>query len=187
MRRAVLMLQNETQIERILGGLSVDTSTTKWFAKIYLQTRNYMPHPRNFITIDPFSRDCMLADLRNDIDPDTKAEYHLDAIEFLKGQPTRRFDLVIFDPPFSPTQTERNYGDHCPNIYTIPNYVANCMKEIERVVKSGGHILKFGFNSTRHRPTFDLKRTWLISHGANHNDTIVTLWRKEIHSLDEWE
>jgi len=172
-------------IERMPGSLNLDTSKTEWFNRIFLQTRNYMPHPRDFISIDPFAKDCMLADIRNDIDPNTRAEHHLDAVEFLEGQPTRRFDLVIFDPPFSVVQAER-YGNYCPNIYTIPGYVSKCMKQIERVVKPGGHILKFGFNSTRHRPTFDLKRTWLINHGGNHNDTIVTLWRKEIHSLEEF-
>ena len=172
-------------IERLNGSLNLDTSNTEWFKRIYLQTRNYMPHPRDFLAIDPFAKDCMLGDVRNDIDPDTRAEHHLDAVEFLKLQRTRRFDLVIFDPPFSVVQAER-YGNHCPNIYTIPHYVSNCMKEIERVVKPAGHILKFGFNSTRHRPTFDLKRTWIINHGGNHNDTIVTLWRKELHSIEEW-
>lgn len=35
-------------------------------------------------TIDPFARDCKIADVTNDLDPETSAEFHMDYMDFLK-------------------------------------------------------------------------------------------------------
>lgn len=137
------------------------------------------------VIVDPFARNCEWGTLTNDIDPDTKAAQHLDAVDFLKTIPDRCADVVLFDPPFSPNQAER-YGVGMSNIYTDGKYVSQCMKEIERVLKTGGRLLKLGYNSCRHRPTFRLQRVWLVNFGGNRNDVIMTLWGKSNHTLDEW-
>lgn len=45
----------------------------------------------------------------NDLDPTTTADYHLDAIDFLKLQSDTSCDLVLFDPPYSPRQVSECY------------------------------------------------------------------------------
>lgn len=54
------------------------------------------------ISIDPFARDKRWATHTNDLNPDTKAEYHLDAIDFLKmlTEKNVKADLIILDMPY---------------------------------------------------------------------------------------
>jgi hypothetical protein len=63
------------------------------------------------ISVDPFARNCRWATYTNDLNPATKAEYHLDSLEFLKLMQSKnvRPDLVIFDPPYSPRQIKELY------------------------------------------------------------------------------
>ena len=65
------------------------------FVKMYVT-----PHSQ---IIDPFARNCLLASpYTNDIDPKTKANWHLDALDFLNtAWGEMPFDLGILDPPRS--------------------------------------------------------------------------------------
>lgn len=147
---------------------------------------NRMSPPGAQRIADPFARNCQIGGkYTNDIDENTEARFNLDAKDFLCSMESGVFDGVIFDPPFSQRQAERYEAGHS-NVYTEPGYVRDCMYEIERMLKPGGYLLKFGFNSTRHRQSFELQRMWSVNFGGNHNDTIVTLWRKEQHHLGEW-
>jgi len=177
-------------IVRIGGTLGLDThETSYWTAAIqalYREARPLRRPPAPLKICDPFARNCLLAHPHtNDIDPNTKAVHHDDAASYLAGQDTSSFDAVIFDPPFSPNQATRyEYGT--TNIYTTPGAVPRLMKEIERILRPGGLLLKFGFNTTRHKGHFDLVHVIIVNHGGNHNDTLVSLWRKASHNLEEW-
>lgn len=63
------------------------------------------------VSVDPFARNKRWATLTNDLNPETEAEYHLDAEDFLKLLASRsaKADLVIFDPPYSPRQISECY------------------------------------------------------------------------------
>ena len=63
------------------------------------------------ISVDPFARNKQWATHTNDLNPETLAEYHLDALEFLEGLAVQKVnaDLVIFDPPYSPRQLAECY------------------------------------------------------------------------------
>jgi len=140
----------------------------------------------NPVYVDPFARDCPWAgENTNDIDITTDAVHHMDALDYLKAWENDAADLVLFDPPFSQRQAVEKYGAHT-NLYTDGKYVSGCMAEIERVLVPGGLLLKLGYNSTRHRDTFDLVKMWVVNFGGNRNDVIVTLWRKGNHTLREW-
>jgi hypothetical protein len=183
------------------GNLSLNTSETNYYkAAFYDMNRRFWDEKvkknndemiifrklPDMLLADPFARNCPDAGLfTNDIDPETKATHHMDAIEFMKILDTSSFDGVIFDPPFSKTQAKR-YPSEITNVYTKAGYVKSIMTEIERVLKPGGYLLKFGFNSTKHRHHFDLEHMWVVNHGGNHNDTIVTLWKKVNHNIYEW-
>ncbi len=179
-------------IDRINGNLSLDTSETNYFrlafAKLqYLfykdQKWNFLPDQR-MVLADPFARNCQLAGkLTNDLNPETRANHHLDAITFMGSLDKGSVDAVIFDPPFSSHQAKK-YEGQITNVYTQSGYIKNIMTEIDRTLKPGGYLLKFGFNSTKHRHYFDLVHMWIVNHGGNHNDTIVTLWQKNQHHID---
>ena len=53
---------------------------------------------------DPFAGENSPADVTNDLNEKRKADFHMDALKFLKTLETESFDGVLFDPPYSMTQ-----------------------------------------------------------------------------------
>jgi len=190
---------DKMKISRIQGavGAELDTHQTKWFRKIFSEIGRITHYAHGRIDwdmeiCDPFARNCTLAgDWTNDVNPDTNANHHLDALEFLRSCPSDRFDLVIFDPPFSEIQAERKYktdkvDEEITNVYTIPSYVPNCMREIQRILKPGGWFLKFGYNTNSSHSDFELKRIWIVHYAGNKNDVLVSYFQMNQRSLKEW-
>lgn len=85
-----------------------------------------MPSPRTFsippirdliarvtagasVIVDPFARNSLVGTVRNDLDEETDAQYHMDATDFLRGLPDASADAVLYDPPYSPRQIEECY------------------------------------------------------------------------------
>lgn len=67
--------------------------------------RSYLAASR--CSVDPFARNKRWATHTNDLNPETEAEHHMDAEEFLRMLALRgvKADLVIFDPPYSPDKS----------------------------------------------------------------------------------
>lgn len=63
------------------------------------------------VSIDPFARNSRLATYRNDLNPETAAEYHMEAEPFLNHLREKNVlaDTFIFDPPYSPRQLKECY------------------------------------------------------------------------------
>jgi hypothetical protein len=168
-------------IEHIVGGVtSIDTHSTPWLSWIW--DRHTPRH--DAVIIDPFARNCTWGTITNDIDPFTKADYHLDALEFLKRMESGSADAVIFDPPFSARQASEKYESGHVNIYAVPGYVKKCMKEIVRILAPGGILMKCGWNSTRHNLQLEPVALYVVNTGGNHNDISITIWRIGNQRLD---
>jgi len=174
----------KVMIERVAGGSrdGIDTHLSTYFQRIW---RQVAPH-HEAVIIDPFARNCPLATHSNDKNPETKAQFHLDALDFLKMIDDESADFVIFDPPFSPRQDKEKYEGETVNVYTRPGYVPDLMKEIIRFLRTGGQVLKFGYNTSCHHIQLDLERIWVVNEGGNRNDVLVSLWRKSQRTLREW-
>jgi len=178
--------------ERIIGGSCDGRETHK--SQYYQRGFHTMLKPQRSIETqekrpmiaDPFSRNCNWATHTNDIDPNTKADSHMDALLWLESLDSEFFDYVLFDPPFSPSQAEVKYEVGHINVYADPSYVSKCFKEITRILKSGGYVLKLGYNSSRHSKLLDLKKGWIVNFGASRNDVIMTLWQKGQMTLGEF-
>ena len=158
--------------ERLQDGSSagINTHESDYFQHIWKVLPRYVTIPLKDIC-DPFARDCVLAyPYTNDIDKNTSAVTNLDC---------------IFDPPFSGRQSDEKYDGHI-NVYTDPGYVKKCMIEVGKILKPGGYLLKFGYNSSRHLKCLELVKMWVVNFGGNRNDVIVTLWRNEQKTLQEW-
>ena len=167
---------------RLQAGSNDGLDTHLWpsFKRIWSQISVGRP---DSVIVDPFARNCPLGGRwTNDINPNTHAAHHLDALEFLKTVPSKIADRVIFDPPFSVIQEKRKYKEHS-NIYTDPGMVSNLMHQIERILKPGGILLKFGYNSSKHKPTFEFVAGWILNFGGNRNDVIVTAWKMNQSTL----
>ena len=112
--------------------------------------------------------------------------YERDALAFLQGITTESVSCLAFDPPYSQYQLKLVYGDNGLSLdVQVYTYWRRCRIEIARVVKPGGKVISFGWNSAGigKRRGFDITRILLVSHGGNHNDTICTVERKIQASL----
>lgn len=143
----------------------------------------------NSLVLDPFSNQNIVINrerlnlITNDIDPQYDTDYSLDALVFLKMFSDESVDLVLYDPPYSPRQVSEVYKklDMSVNMQTTQaSYWGNQKKEISRIVKKGGYVLTFGWNSGGIGKTkgFEIVEILMVAHGGWHNDTIVTVEKK---------
>lgn len=132
------------------------------------------------ISIDPFARSSNLATYTNDLNPETSAQYHLDAEEFLKKLKSDgvKADLIIFDPPYSPRQISECYKGIGLKVGSKETQNSALYKRVRDaivpVLADNGIVLSFGWNSNgmgRSRG-FDILEIMLCAHGGGHNDTI---------------
>src|SRR3990167_2332441 len=100
----------------------------------------------------------------------------VDALAFLKGLDTAKYDGVLYDPPYSITQA-RMYGK---KEFASMKYWGDCKSEVARILKPGGKAICFGWSSMgigKNRG-FEMNRILLVPHGGSKNDTIVTVETK---------
>lgn len=130
--------------------------------------------------VDPFANKNKIATVTNDLNTAYDTNYHLDALEFLKMFDDSSVDGVLYDPPYSPRQVSEcynNVGIEVTQDTTKASFWGNHKKEISRIVKLGGKVLTFGWNSggIGFKYGFEIQRILLVPHGGWHNDTICTV------------
>jgi hypothetical protein len=137
----------------------------------------------NFESADPFANKSKLAKVTNDLNPEMKTDYHLDAVDFLKQFADNSLDFVFYDPPYSLRQVSecyKNVGIAVTMETTQSSWRTKHINEISRIVKPNGIVMCFGWNSSGigKKRGFELIEVLLVAHGGSHNDTIVTVERK---------
>lgn len=140
--------------------------------------------------IDPFCGSNQRATMSNDLNPEVKADYHMDTLEFLKLFPDCSFDGAHFDPPFSPRQFKECYDYmklKAPSQVFNAGYLAKCRDQIARLLKTNSKVISCGWNSNGIGANrgFKIERILLVAHGSGHNDTIITVDRKIQATLSE--
>lgn len=130
--------------------------------------------------IDPFANRNKWASITNDLNPEYDTDFHIDALDFLKMFEDDSVDGVLYDPPYSTRQVSECYkgvGVNVTQESTRSSFWSNQKKEISRIVKPGGKVISFGWNSggigSNHG--FEITRILLVPHGGWHNDTICTV------------
>ena len=124
--------------------------------------------------IDPFSGKNSPATIKNDLVEE--ADFNMDALAFLKGVESGKADGILYDQPYSITQA-RKYGH---KQFSSMKYWADCKNECARILKPGGKVICFGWNSMglgKNRG-FEMTRILLVAHGGSKNDTICTVENK---------
>ena len=129
---------------------------------------------------DPFAGMYSPAKYRNDIEGDRNSTSQMDALDFLKSLGDESVDGVLFDPPYSVEQCLRKYTPKHNGTAGRAEYWAKCKDEIRRIVRPGGSVVSFCWDSTGigKKRGFEITEILLICHGACHNDTIVTVEKK---------
>jgi uncharacterized protein (DUF2235 family) len=137
--------------------------------------------------LDPFCRNSVFKNkcITNDLNPNIEANYNLDALEFLKLFDDSCIDGVLLDPPYSPRQVKECYdsiGKKVTADDTKISFWSNIKKEIARVVKPGGTVISFGWNTNGigKKNYFKTLEILIVSHGSMHNDTLAVV-EKKIH------
>lgn len=137
----------------------------------------------NNLWIDPFANENKYASVTNDLNKTYNTDYHIDALDFLKMFDDNSIDGVLYDPPFSSRQVVEcynNVGFKVTQKTTQSSYWTNHKKEISRIMKVGGKVLTFGWNSggIGKKYGFEISEILLVAHGGWHNDTICTVETK---------
>lgn len=165
------------KIERIWGYPSKNTFSIKPIANILSE------EVTDGFWVDPFANNAKIATITNDLNTDFDTDYHLDALDFLKMFPDNTVDGVLYDPPYSTRQISEVYkgvGLPVNKETTQSTFWTKQKKEIARIVKIGGKVISFGWNSggIGKKNGFEIIRVLLVPHGGHHNDTIVTIEEK---------
>ncbi|SRR5216683_1802302 len=140
------------------------------------------------VIVDPFARNSTRATVTNDLNPNTTAQYHMLAEEFVKSWPSSNPDIrvhaVLFDPPYSPRQIAECYqqvGRPCSVQDTQNARLYRRVKDgLDSMLATDGIAICCGWNSVGFGTGrgYELLEILLVLHGAAHNDTIVTVERK---------
>ena len=163
------------KIERIWAMPNKNTFDIKPIKKLIQEELD-----KDKLWIDPFANKNKLAKITNDLNPEYSTDYHLDALDFLKMFNDSSVDGILYDPPYSPRQVSecyQNYGLEITMKTTQASFWANHKKEIARILKKGGKVITFGWNSGGIGKTygFKIERILLVPHGGWHNDTICVV------------
>ena len=135
--------------------------------------------------VDPFCRNSPFKKfcVSNDLDPTIKADYNMDALDFLKMFDSESVHGVLLDPPYSPRQVAECYKKSGKTVNmetTQSSFWANIKKETARILTPSGVCITCGWNSggIGKNLGMEIEEILLVAHGGWHNDTIVTVERK---------
>ena len=148
--------------------------------------RKYMRNAK--VSIDPFARNKGWATYTNDLSPDTTAQYHMRASDFLDMLVEQgvKADLVIFDPPYSLRQAKEVYESVGDWKFEDTQEVGRWTREKDacsKLLNVGGVFLYFGWNTSgmgKDR-NCEIEEVLLVCHGSAHHDTICMAERKTTH------
>jgi len=169
-----------TTINRVRAGASKWTFKIKPIAELVCR---YVGNGKGWI--DPYAGECSPAEFTNDIHPDRKATYHLDALDFvtLMNEQHPQYNGVIFDPPYSYRQVSEHYsevGRKATMNDTNNGFYSRVMNPLCDRVVPGGYVISCGWNTNGFGENrgFEIVEILVVAHGLHHNDTLVTVERK---------
>lgn len=115
---------------------------------------------------------CVCLEIRNDIDDSMIADFHMDALMFMKFSILHNSDIhvVVLDPPYSYRKSMELYNGHRNSRFK------QVLDEIEKL-KSVHTVITFGYHSSvmSKKRGFKIVEILLISHGGAQHDTIATV------------
>jgi len=112
-------------------------------------------------------------EVRNDIDKIMVADYHLEALEFVKSW-KGKFDTIILDPPYAYRKSMELYNGHKASSFKRAKDL------LPKILKNGGRVITFGYHSVSMGKIrgFKQEEICLFSHGGAIHDTIAIIEEK---------
>ncbi len=173
----------ELRIERTWAMPSkntLDIKPIKNWAKKYLD--------KSTVSADPFALNCQLTTYTNDLNPNSKARFHMKACDFLMQEGPNTSDLIIFDPPYSLRQVKECYENYADGFSHKDSQNAIRWTKERDIIKLQQHkwnvVLSFGWTSTcmGKKRGYEIDSILLCSHGPAHNDTLCVAEIKQRRS-----
>jgi hypothetical protein len=90
--------------------------------------------------------------VRNDYNPERKADHHYDVAEIAEHLEPNTFDCVVFDPPFSAEQADSSYDG------VQVAEIGQAMRQFDQLLREGGTVVQMGFTTTCMPGEMDYKR-----------------------------
>lgn len=120
--------------------------------------------------------------IRNDIDPERDADYHIDVCRIADELPANSFDTIIHDPPFSAKQAESTYN----GVDVVAE--GQAMSQYDQLLRPGGKVIKFGFSTTTMPGAKDYVRELVVIFNTlgRMNDWLMTVDRRVNGDLREY-
>ncbi len=181
-QKEIAVFSNDKPVIKMNRIWAMPSASTFTIKPIRTLVKSYLN--QSIVSVDLFARNCRWATFTNDLNPETEAECHLEAKEFLQNLVDAgiKADLVLFDPPYSLRQVKEVYQSI--GIETIP--VENThgwtteRNLIQQLLGPGGICISFGWNTQGIgiNRDFEILEILLVNHGREHNDTICTIERK---------
>lgn len=109
-----------------------------------------------------------LNEIRNDVDKNMKADYHKDAVDFVKEWKGKKFNTIILDPPYAYRKSMEMYnGNYSSRFKQLAD-------EIPRILEKDGIVISFGYHSTflGKKRGFGLNKLCIFAHGGSQHCTI---------------
>ncbi len=115
-------------------------------------------------------------EIRNDLDNEMLADYHLDALEFVSKWQGHKFNTVLLDPPYAYRKSMEMYK----GIVVSP--FRKLKDAIPNILENNGIVITFGYHSVvmGENRGFIVERICLFSHGGAIHDTIATIERQNM-------
>lgn len=168
------------KFSRVFAMPSADTFSIRpirHFVKWYLKEAK--------VSVDPFARNKRWCTHTNDLNPQTTAEYHMDALDYcvMLQKNGVSADLVIFDPPYSARQISEVYagvGHKATQVDTQGSFYTKRKDALDAVLFPGGMCLSFGWNTNGMglERGYCVEEILIVNHGGWHNDTLCIAERK---------
>jgi len=138
------------------------------------------------VSIDPFARNNGWATYTNDLNPNTSAQYHMEAGDFLNYLATLgvEADLFVLDPPYSARQLKECYDDIGRKMLTTDAMTGAIRKNWRnaalKVLTKDAVALNFGWSTVGFgkKNGFEIEEIMLVCHGSDHCDTICAAERR---------
>ena len=112
-------------------------------------------------------------EIRNDLDTEAIADYHMDALAFLINWTGDKFNTILLDPPYAYRKSMEMYKG------MIASPFKQLKEAIPLVLLLNGKVITFGYHSVSMGKTkgFVVERIALFSHGGAIHDTIASVER----------
>ena len=122
-------------------------------------------------------------EIRNDVNEKMPADYHKDALEFVKNWKGKNFNTVLLDPPYSYRKSMEMYEGKITSPF-------NALKNnIPNILEKNGIVITFGYHSVSmgKKRGFLQEHLLVMSHGGAIHDTIAIIEKQNNNKLFDFK